>query len=687
MPAVVPAGKWYHNLTGVTVGRRVDEARPGPEPDCMEISDPSLVAAVLIAGGTLIWLLWPRRRGRLVVVLLAAVSAAYGVFHTAANDRRLADAARLQGEIPALGRPEDGFTSSRACRACHPDQYSSWYRSYHRTMTQLATPETAVGDFDGVTLESRGRTYRLETRAGKLWVETVDPSWERQLLLAGRNPDQVSEPPLARLQVVMSTGSHRMQTYWVATGSGREVWNLPFVYLFEEDRWVPREDVFLRPPGEPRFFAMWNNSCIDCHSTSGKVGFDFEREVFDSQVAELGIACEACHGPAADHVAANRDPLRRYRLHFSGAADPTVVEPRRLAPRASSEVCGQCHGVSLSDEIDWLANGYRYRAGDDLEATRDLVRPAVGAPAERLAELADRDPTAVASRFWSDGMVRVSGREYSGMLESACAQRGELTCLSCHSMHASDPDDQLAAGMDGDAACLQCHDAYRGRQALESHSHHPAASSGSRCANCHMPHTTYGLLSAIRSHWIDSPSVRSSVETGRPNACNLCHLDQTLEWSAAHLSRWYGAPPVELAPPEREIAAALLWSLSGDAGQRALLAWGMGWEPALETSGRTWLVPYLGHLLDDSYATVRFIASRSLRSQPGYADLEYDFIAPAGERQRVREAVLDRWFDRPVAELDRTGPQILIDEHGNLDYQALNELSRRRDETPIFLAE
>ena len=74
--------------------------------------------------------------------------------------------------------------------------------------------------------------------------------------------------------------------------------------------------------------------------------------------------------------------------------------------------------------MDWLANGYRYRAGEELEATRDLVRPAAGTPAGRLEELRQRDPTAIASRFWRDGMVRVSGREYSGMLESACAQRG-----------------------------------------------------------------------------------------------------------------------------------------------------------------------------------------------------------------------------------------------------------------------
>ena len=642
-----------------------------------------LLAAALLLGAVLAAV--PLRRPRLAVAILVAAGGAAAAGQEAAIAARRAAAASLTSRAPAVGRPNEDFTSSKACRACHPDQYASWHRSFHRTMTQAATPEAVTGDFDGVRLGSRGREYNLESTDGELWVEMVDPVWERELLLTGRDPDGPADPPRVRRQVVMTTGSHHMQTYWVATGNGREVWNLPFVHLFEQDRWVPREDVFLRPPDERRFFAMWNNSCIDCHSTAGKVGFDFAAEVFDSRVAELGIACEACHGPAAEHVAANRDPLRRYRLHLTGAADPTIVQPERLDSRAASEVCGQCHGVSLSDEMDWLANGYRYRAGDELETTRDLVRPAVGSPADRLRELVAKSPTAIASRFWPDGMVRVSGREYSGMLESGCFQRGELSCLSCHSLHSSDPDDQLGAGMDGDEACLQCHDSYR--EKIEAHTRHRPQSSGSRCYNCHMPHTTYGLLTAMRSHWIDSPSAASSVATGRPNACNLCHLDRTLAWSAKHLTEWYGAEPSTLPPPERSISAALLWLLTGDAGQRALIAWSMGWQPALEASGRAWLAPYLAHLLNDPYATVRFIAQRSLRSQSRYRTLAYDFIAPPADRIAAREAVLERWFELPLESLDRTGPELLIDAAGNLNYPLLQELGRRRDDTPLFLAE
>ena len=47
-------------------------------------------------------------------------------------------------------RPEDrapadaDYASSRECRACHPAAYASWFGSYHRTMTQPASPASVL---------------------------------------------------------------------------------------------------------------------------------------------------------------------------------------------------------------------------------------------------------------------------------------------------------------------------------------------------------------------------------------------------------------------------------------------------------------------------------------------------------------------------------------------------------------
>jgi hypothetical protein len=206
-----------------------------------------------------------------------------------------------------------------------------------------------------------------------------------------------------------------------------------------------------------------------------------------------------------------------------------------------------------------------------------------------------------------------------------------------------------------------------------------------------MPYTTYGLLKTIRSHTISSPSVKETVETGRPNACNLCHLDRTLDWTAQYLNTWYQQPlpPAKKEPPadEREVAATVLWALKGDASQRALIAWHMGWEPAKAASGRDWIAIYLGHLLADPYSAVRYIAYRSLRQLKGFESFEYDFVAEPEARSDGRLRAVSQWASTRPLRPDRTGRAVLIDSTGNFDPEALTRLSRLRDDRPMDLRE
>ena len=111
-----------------------------------------------------------------------------------------------------------------------------------------------------------------------------------------------------------------------------------------------------------------------------------------------------------------------------------------------------------------------------------------------------------------------------------------------------------------------------------------------------------GLLKSIRSHYIDSPDAEQSSSVGRPNACNLCHLDKSHEWTANYLSEWYGYPAADLPAEDSSTAASLLQLLGGDAGQRALIASHMGWTPAQEASGTGWFAPFLAELLNDDYS-------------------------------------------------------------------------------------
>ena len=584
-------------------------------------------------------------------------------------DRQKSNRMLMQASLPhQVSR--GGFTGSSACRDCHREQFDSWHVSFHRTMTQVATPETVVAPFDRVRLSSRGRDYLFTQEAGEFYVTMVDPDWEAGALANGVDIDR-TRPPAVKLRVVMTTGSHHMQGYWVSSRVRNMLRQIPWVYLIADRRWVPREDIFLAPPDAGRHFAVWNDNCIVCHAVAGAPNFDLVNIKVSTEVAELGISCEACHGPGQKHQDFHTPGLERLTNK-----DP-VVNPDKSDPRVSSEICGQCHAYFKPPDMETFSKtGYAYRAGGDLSKTHHMITQ---------AELEAR-PDEGERPFWSDGTCRVSGREYSSMVNSPCYQRGKLSCISCHSLHSSQPDDQLAKGMESNQACIQCHTDFENR--IEAHSHHASNSSGSLCYNCHMPHTTFGLLKGIRSHRIQVPRVMSADKSDQPNACNLCHLDRTLEWSAEKLLDWYGQPKPTLTKDEREVAASLLWLLRGDAVQRAVTAWHMSWPPALESSGKDWQLPFLAQLLTDDYSVVRYVAATAMKRFPVWKEEAYDYVGPPSIRESVKKQAIAAWGSTasPLP-AERAGPILLEVEKGSVRFDRLRELLMQQDKRPTFLPE
>lgn len=593
----------------------------------------------------------------------------------------------------------DGYASSDACRACHPGQYESWRDSFHRTMTQAATLESVRPAFENQQIDLPGQTVALAREGDQFWAEFDDPDAPRSRVRIRR-------------QVVMVTGSHHQQVFWYRTNRGRVVGQLPAMYVIDERLWIPRASAFLRSPLEARQSetGRWNGVCINCHATHGKWQFTaplesvpLARQHADTTTVELGIGCEACHGPAERHARLNVNPLRRYASHLTGTREASVIQPARLDPKRSSQVCGQCHSVwkynQSFDAARTNTEGLLYRPGDELNHTRFVLQPAIDRHTPAMKNVLARDPAILADSFWPDGMIRVSGREYNGLIDSPCYAQARdasrtMTCFSCHAMHKPEGDvranrewaesNQLKPRMDTNEGCVQCHAAIGAD--VSAHTKHGSVSSGSQCYNCHMPHTTYGLLRALRSHQVSSPSIQTSLDTGRPNACNLCHLDKTLAWSGDWMRRWYGHEMPALTDDQKRVAASVLWLLRGDAGQRALVGWSMGWAPAQQASGTAWLPPFLSALLDDPYHPVRYVAGRSLRSLPGYEGIEYDFVAPSAVRLAAVQRILDIWRRTRPASL-RYESQLLFEPGGGFQIDVLNRIAAERDDRRIDLRE
>ena len=551
-------------------------------------------------------------------------------------------------------------------------------------MTQLVTPVSLPDDMGKLELAFNGREYKGERRGDKFFVR-VRPE-------GGSYGDP--------LQVVLVTGSHTLQIPWLETGQGRTLQQFPFAYIVAEKMWAPVSKTFLIPPDLKEYYALgaWNGACMDCHVTQGRSRF-VEGNKWDSQVAEFGIACEACHSEGGEHIERNRNPIRRFKLHLTTKSDPTVTNPARLKGPDSALDCGQCHSVwafnNMTDKIDFNRHGAGFRPGAHDLAQRFVVQPNTPDHSEQKDFIRRTEPDFFRNRFWGDGMIRVTGREFNGVQASPCFRGGEFSCISCHEMHLDSPGQtslqtwartgQLKPKMDSDTACVQCHKTMTTN--ITGHTHHAGDSPGSRCYNCHMPRTTFGLLRAMRSHQVSSPTVQESIMYGRPNACNLCHLDQTLAWTAEKLHAWYKQPAPELSQDDQTIAAAVQWIVKGDAGQRALLAWGMGWESAQKIASRDWLYPYLIYSLADPYAAVRFDAWKSLQTLPGFSGFSFTYTAADHSLSEAATHAYEKWLGEIRDPNARYQPQTAIKGDGQFDQEVFQRLRSERDERPIILAE
>ena len=137
----------------------------------------------------------------------------------------------------------------------------------------------------------------------------------------------------------------------------------------------------------------------------------------------------------------------------------------------------------------------------------------------------------------------------------------------------------------------------------------------------------------------------------------------------------------------------MLWLLKGDAGQRALAAWHMGWQPALEASGSGWQSPLLAELLNDPYSAVRYMAHKALARQPGFGGFEYDFVAyeparlaQAALRLARRKAALAKW-NTPTAKPPPNPAAVLLSTDGQSLTNQVQQLIQTRNNRPMRLRE
>lgn len=584
-----------------------------------------------------------------------------------------------QRTLHEIDQPTDitqvDYAQSTTCVNCHPVRYETWRRTYHRTMTQLAGPEAVVGDFGDASYTYQGITSRFFRRGDDFFIETLNTQGEMETF-----------------PVVMTVGSRRFQQYVTQIGSER--YRLPWAWHIEEERWIHLNGAFLYPDGTDfnNHTSIWDGNCIFCHNVKAQPNFNQQTGTFNGEVAEFGIGCEACHGPAAAHIARNTNPIRRYALYLSDR-DPTIYSPHELPPEQQIQLCGHCHGQRLPDPRsrieEFMTIGDPFTAGDDLDRYTE--------PIQRDTELAGLD---LALRFWQDGTPRLTAYEYQGILLSEEHADTELTCTSCHNMHGGDPKGMIDPEMRGPLGCTQCHEEIEAD--IAGHTKHAAESSGSDCYACHMPENTYGLITVHRTHHIQNPEPARAWRYEMPEACTLCHTNETAVWAAMAMAEQYDLPVPDDLPGDEAFteAESVRTLLSGDPVQRAVALHALSDKETYTTTAeaRLWAVPFLLIGMEDQYPAARYVAYRGLRdllAQTGETAYlmstaqipEFDYLAPVEERTAVARRWWGWWTAVDKSAIPHPGTAVPLDEDLNPIPARIEPLLAARSQEIITIGE
>jgi len=405
------------------------------------------------------------------------------------------------------------YVGKDTCTECHEQAHEQWLGSHHDLAMQVANEDTVLGDFNGATFTHYDTTSRFYKKDGRFYAHTDGPDGE-----------------MREYEVVYTFGVEPLQQYLVAFPDGRyqvlgAIWDTRpeseggqrWYHLYPDEPIPYHDELHWTGPNQ-----NWNFMCAECHSTDLKKNYDPATHTFKTSYEEINVACEACHGPASNHLKwaeeYNRgidrnDPTLglSVRLKNDGGVweyAPGEVTAKRSKPienRTMINMCARCHARRGT-----ISNDYPY-GGHLLET--------------HLLSLLDEN------LYFPDGQIRDEVYVHGSFLQSKMYQHG-VTCTDCHDPHS------MRIQMPGNALCSKCHlpDHYD----TPKHHFHEQDTEGASCTDCHMPTRTYMGVDARRDHSLRVPRPDLTIKTGSPNACNTCHDDQTPQWADEALDTWYG---------------------------------------------------------------------------------------------------------------------------------------------------
>ncbi|MGI1661961.1 cytochrome c3 family protein [Palleronia sp. KMU-117] len=399
--------------------------------------------------------------------------------------------------LPGLAPAGEGYVGSASCVSCHEETAEAWEGSHHALAWTWPSPETIVADFDGTVFEHDGMTARFRIEGGDYHVEVTEKD--------GATTDY---------RVHSVAGIEPLQQYLLETEPGR-LQSFDVVWDTETGGWFhlyPGQDL---PPDDglhwTGHYKNWNARCAECHATGYEKNYDAQTRSYASVQAEIGVGCEACHGPGEAHLAW-AEALGTTR---EAPTPPGYGFPQTFGTtEATIQQCATCHS--------------RREAHDDAS-------PLPGTPYHDSYGLALLRP----GQYHADGQILDEVYVYGSFLQSKMYAKG-VGCLDCHDPHRAD----LVA--DGNAVCTQCHSPAGNpdfptltpaEYDTRAHHFHEEGSEAAQCKSCHAPEQVYMGNDWRADHSFRVPRPDLAAVTGAPDACTTCHADKGADWAAAEIAR------------------------------------------------------------------------------------------------------------------------------------------------------
>ena len=331
-----------------------------------------------------------------------------------------------------------GYADPRVCAGCHAGIDKS-YRLTGMGRSIRPLPDPLVEDVtrrNKLIHQPSGNTYTMTTRDGAIVQR-------RHQIGFGGQEASIDE---RRADFVIGSGNHA-RSYLARNREGKFV-ELPVTWYSEKGGYWEMSPGYDRVDQED-FRRVVPEECLFCHSSYAE--------------PLQAIDCQRCHGPG--------------RAHAESAGRAPILNPKRLSRERQLEICMQCHLETTSSP---LPNAIRH-------FDRGVFSYRPGEPLGEYSLYFDHAPGT-----GHDGKFEIAHAAYR-LRKSACFQKSQMTCGSCHDPH------QVQRGAKA-AGCKQCH----------ASAHNP----GSTCIECHMPkrRTEDAVHVVMTDHFIQ----RRALEDRRP---------------------------------------------------------------------------------------------------------------------------------------------------------------------------